>query len=214
MVTDVCTIYLTRMRRHVYVTPKSYLSFIALYKDIYLSKYGDLASEESNIRKGLERLAEAAEGIKELQINLEEEKKEQKIAADATKKLLDKLAIENAKASKKEAECNKIKEGCEDQASKITVERKLAQADLDKAMPFVHQAVSAANEIDPKDIKSLSTTSTPVDTTKIIMDVVNIIFQRPLDPCTANRGKKIGKHQFDWLDDSYETQTKITLKHQ
>lgn len=35
MVTEVCEIYFQRMRRHVYVTPKSYLSFIDLYKVVY-----------------------------------------------------------------------------------------------------------------------------------------------------------------------------------
>jgi len=58
--TEVCEIYFQRMRRHVYVTPKSYLSFIDLYKDVYKKKYGGIDVEESNIVKGLERLAEAA----------------------------------------------------------------------------------------------------------------------------------------------------------
>jgi dynein heavy chain len=37
------------MRRHVYVTPKSYLSFIDLYKDVYKKKYKLIDTEESNI---------------------------------------------------------------------------------------------------------------------------------------------------------------------
>ena len=35
MVTEVCDLYFIRMRRHVYVTPKSYLSFIDQYKKVY-----------------------------------------------------------------------------------------------------------------------------------------------------------------------------------
>lgn len=31
MVDEVCAIYFQQMRRHVYVTPKSYLSFISMY---------------------------------------------------------------------------------------------------------------------------------------------------------------------------------------
>jgi len=31
MVTEVCQLYFQQMRRYVYVTPKSYLSFIAMY---------------------------------------------------------------------------------------------------------------------------------------------------------------------------------------
>jgi len=35
MVTEVCTLYYQQMRRHVYVTPKSYLSFIGAYSELY-----------------------------------------------------------------------------------------------------------------------------------------------------------------------------------
>jgi dynein heavy chain, axonemal len=47
------------MRRNVYVTPKSYLSFIAMYKELYDQKYKLIDVEEQNINNGLEKLAEA-----------------------------------------------------------------------------------------------------------------------------------------------------------
>ena len=59
MVTDVCKVYFERMGRHVYVTPKSYLSFIDLYLSVYKTKY----AEKMNIRLGLKKLHEAAQGI-------------------------------------------------------------------------------------------------------------------------------------------------------
>jgi len=46
LVTEVCDVYFQRMRRHVYVTPKSYLSFIELYKDVYKVKYDGIDVEE------------------------------------------------------------------------------------------------------------------------------------------------------------------------
>ena len=63
MVTDVCKVYFERMRRHVYVTPKSYLSFIDLYLSVYKTKYADLNAEKMNIRLGLKKLHEAAQSI-------------------------------------------------------------------------------------------------------------------------------------------------------
>jgi dynein heavy chain len=47
LVTEVCGIYFQRMRRNVYVTPKSYLSFIDLYKDVYQKKYDGIDVEEA-----------------------------------------------------------------------------------------------------------------------------------------------------------------------
>ena len=39
MVSTVCEDYLQQMRRYVYVTPKSYLSFISAYNELYTKKY-------------------------------------------------------------------------------------------------------------------------------------------------------------------------------
>ena len=44
MVSTVCEMYFQRMRRHVYVTPKSYLSFLTAYKKVYAEKYQYLES--------------------------------------------------------------------------------------------------------------------------------------------------------------------------
>jgi dynein heavy chain len=193
MVTEVCLLYYERMRRHVYVTPKSYLSFINMYKEVYKVKYDELNKEEENIRKGLRNVAEATEDISEMKKVLEVKKKEQAIAAEATQKLMDKLSVENAKAAKKEEEVNKVKEGCLSEAAKIEVEKAEAEADLAVAMPFLEKAVAAADSIESNDVKELRGNNKPVDTTKIIMDAVNIIFNLPIAPISMG-DKKIGKN--------------------
>jgi dynein heavy chain len=63
LVDDVCTQYFKRMRRQVFVTPKSYLSFIGFYKDLYLQKYRLLDTDEQNFTIGLAKIAEAQKSI-------------------------------------------------------------------------------------------------------------------------------------------------------
>ena len=46
MVDDVCAVYFQQMRRYVYVTPKSYLSFIQAYHELYVTKYKAIDKEE------------------------------------------------------------------------------------------------------------------------------------------------------------------------
>jgi dynein heavy chain, axonemal len=104
LVTEVCDIYFQRMRRYVYVTPKSYLSFIDLYKQVYKNKHDGLNSEESNIRKGLDKLKQAAEGVELLKIDLKKEEIKLKEASDQTDKLLKELEVENRKAQAKAQE--------------------------------------------------------------------------------------------------------------
>lgn len=74
MVTDVCGIFMAKMRRQVYVTPKSYLSYLAAYKDLYVSKfYGELDIQEKNFKIGVEKIDEAAVSIKIMEEKLKEE---------------------------------------------------------------------------------------------------------------------------------------------
>lgn len=100
------------MRRYVYVTPKSYLAFIDQYKQVYKNKYDGLNDEESNIRKGLERLREAAEGVEELKVDLKKEEIKLKEASDVTDKLLKELEVENKKAKAKADEVAGETEKC------------------------------------------------------------------------------------------------------
>lgn len=100
------------MRRYVYVTPKSYLSFIEQYKSVYKKKYDGINQEESNIKKGLDRLKEAAEGVEELKIDLKKEDLKLKEASDITDKLLKELEVENRKAKIKADEVSVVAEKC------------------------------------------------------------------------------------------------------
>lgn len=130
MVTDVCSVYYEKLRRQVFVTPKSYLSFIKMYYEVYQQKYEELKREEDNIRKGLKNVDEARKDISQMQKKLDIERKEQAVAAEQTNKLLEKLKIENEKAAKKEEEVNKVKSACESDKARIEVEKEEAEREL------------------------------------------------------------------------------------
>jgi dynein heavy chain len=140
LVTEVCDIYFQRMRRYVYVTPKSYLSFIDQYKQVYKAKYDGLNNEESNIRKGLERLAEAATGVEKLKQELKVEEVKLKEASDATDKLLKELEVENRKAQQKSDEVARDAALQTEQKNLIMQEREIANGDLQMALPFLRRA--------------------------------------------------------------------------
>lgn len=77
------------------------------------------------------------------------------------------------------------------------------------------KAESAVDMIKPKDIGELKTSNRPVDTTKLIMDTIHILFQRHLDPVKpkADGGMAILKQLTPFVADSYEgaNGTKTTL---
>jgi dynein heavy chain len=63
------------MRKNVYTTPKSYLSFIALYKDLYNTKWKGIDVDQTNIESGLKKLLEAGIGVSQMKEQLKEEDK-------------------------------------------------------------------------------------------------------------------------------------------
>jgi dynein heavy chain len=63
MVNDVCELYFQKMRRQIYVTPKSFLSYLGSYKSLYLEKYNELDKQEKAYAIGLEKINDATKSI-------------------------------------------------------------------------------------------------------------------------------------------------------
>ena len=66
--TDVCLEYFEKMRRQVYQTPKSYLSFIAAYQVMYKTKLAEIEHKEASILLGLEKLEQGAKDVEDMKV--------------------------------------------------------------------------------------------------------------------------------------------------
>lgn len=60
IVRDICEEYFMKMRRLVYVTPKSYLSYLKSYVILYKKKFTELDKSEENFTVGVRKIDEAA----------------------------------------------------------------------------------------------------------------------------------------------------------
>lgn len=98
LVNNVCEIYFQKMRRQVWVTPKSFLSYLNSYKDLYLKKYEELDIQERSYKIGLSKIQEATISIAKMEVGLKEEEAQLKEASDRTEKLLEDLEKESRKA--------------------------------------------------------------------------------------------------------------------
>lgn len=116
LVDGMCQVYFQQMRRYVYVTPKSYLSFISAYQELYNKKYSAIDLEEQNITKGLDKLDEATSDVDKLKVVLEDENVKLEAATESTNKLLKELEVENKNADVKAQEVNGVTIACQEQA--------------------------------------------------------------------------------------------------
>lgn len=114
MVNGVCDSYYQKMRRQVFVTPKSYLSYLNAYKSLYVSKYyGELDIQERNFKIGLEKIAEASVSIAKMEVSLKDEETKLKEASDKTDLLLADIDKESKKAKIKNDQVEKTTSDCQ-----------------------------------------------------------------------------------------------------
>ena len=210
MVNDVCTEYYHKMRRHVYVTPKSYLSFIDSYKDEYSKQYLVKNNKEANIRIGLLKLKEGAEGVEIMKIDLKKENQKLEAATEKTIKLVKNLEKEGEVANRKAQEVQLVKEGCEVDRARIQEEQEAAERELAVALPFQNKAEQALKELHPKDIQELRTYKAPRDVIRLVLDGVQLLLNLPIRHAQVAE-MSIGKESFKFIADSFDDHTKVTL---
>jgi dynein heavy chain len=170
MVREVSEQYFIQMRKSVFTTPKSYLSFLAMYKDLYKKKWKEIDVQQSSIKSGLDKLLEATVGVGEMKKALLIEDQKLKIATEETNKLIATLTIENAAAEKKTIECEGTKNMVIDKKTTIGIEKEAADRDLQAAMPFVEAAEKALSGIKANDITELKNMAKLHEVGKIILD--------------------------------------------
>lgn len=69
-ITVACQEYFEKYRRHVYVTPKSYLSFIAGYRDLYNKKLAHTHELAAAINSGLNKMNEAKVDVNRMKVHI------------------------------------------------------------------------------------------------------------------------------------------------
>merc|ERR1719181_1747117 len=182
MVVEVCDEYFQSMRRNVYQTPKSYLSFIASYKDMYSEKLREIEEKEARINLGLEKLVKGAEDVEMMKVVLAEEQIKLDKATAETNKMLESLEASSAEATKESEAVAKIAASCEEDAARIAGEKAACQKDLAKAQPYVDEAETAIDSIKPAHIGEIKKLAKPSDIIKLVFDGVLILFKNQLLP--------------------------------
>lgn len=93
MVVESCSDYFVQMRRRVYQTPRSFLSFLGSYKDLYLTKKEEVDVKSKRVVVGLDKLKKGASDVELMKVQLKEEEVKLKEADLATTKMLSKLEV-------------------------------------------------------------------------------------------------------------------------
>ena len=158
---QVCREYYDYFRRHVYVTPKSYLSFIQEYMKVYIKKKEAISVKETTINNGLAKLAEAEKDIAkksaEMQVQVVEV---EKIKKEVDLKEQD-LSVKNAATAQLEREVSAEEEKCNKNAAIIKAKSDEVNRELAEAKPKLEKAQQKIIDLDQKVLQPLGKLNVP-----------------------------------------------------
>lgn len=207
IVMDSCEEYFQKMRRHVYQTPKSFLSFLADYSGMYSAKISEIIMKANRVEIGLDKLKAGANDVEKMKVVLGGEDAKLRVAEAATNEMLKRLEVSAMAAKKEENAVSKIKYDCQEVAARITKEKADAEEDLAKAQPFVDEADAAAGSIKPSDLSELKKLAKPSDIIRLIFDCVALLRMDKLvrvEPMEVTIGAGKDKRTSMFIKDSFK----------
>jgi len=191
MVDDGCDLFFERFRRRTYVTPKSYLSFIELYREVYVKKVAHVEELATSINQGLVKLEQASADVDVMKIELREKEKTLAVAQTQSAHMLQEITTSTARAEKKKAEVQSVKDLLSVEADAIAEDKAVVEGDLLAAKPALDEAEAALSAITAKDIGMLKSLKKPPELIKRLFDCVLILFQEPVIPCDVEMVKRL-----------------------
>uniref|UniRef100_A0A803YAX6 Dynein axonemal heavy chain 8 n=1 Tax=Meleagris gallopavo TaxID=9103 RepID=A0A803YAX6_MELGA len=150
IVSESCENYFQRYRRRAHVTPKSYLSFINGYKDVYAEKLASINEQAERMQIGLSKLMEASESVAKLSKELAVKEKELAVASVKADEVLAEVKVSAEAASKVKNEVQAVKDKAQKIVDEIDLEKMKAESKLEAAKPALEEAEASLQQF-PKD---------------------------------------------------------------
>jgi hypothetical protein len=148
-------------KRKVYVTPKSYLELIALYKSLLARKRADLSAARQRLEGGVAKIAAAGAQVADLKAALEVEMAVVAEKKQATDRLIESIGRERATVD----EAVEASRGDEEAAAELQAEVQRTQSDcardLAAAEPVIAAAEAALNSLDKASLGELKSFGSP-----------------------------------------------------
>ncbi|XP_009944314.1 PREDICTED: dynein heavy chain 8, axonemal, partial [Leptosomus discolor] len=186
IVSESCENYFQRYQRRAYVTPKSYISFINGYKEVYTEKLKSISEQAERMQIGLSKLMEASESVAKLSEELAVKKKELTLASIKADKVLAEVTERAEAAAKVKNEVQGVKDKAQKIVDEIDLEKVKAETKLEAAKPALEAAKAALNTIKPVDIATVRKLAKPPHLIMRVMDCCLLLFQKKVDPVTTD----------------------------
>ena len=172
-----CVSYFERFRRTTHVTPKSFMSFLISYKDVYSKKETEIGEMSRRMNAGLEKLLEASQNVETMKEQLAKMEKELEVANMRAERVLQEVTKKAKEAEVIKERIVESKNAAQAIVDNIEVERKAAETTLLAAKPALDEAENALNTIKQSNIATVRKLGRPPHLIMRVMDCTMILFQ-------------------------------------
>ncbi|KAK7898572.1 hypothetical protein WMY93_019425 [Mugilogobius chulae] len=174
-VRDMSEQYFSRLRRHNYVTPTSYLELILTFKTLLNAKRNEVDAARNRYIVGLEKLDFAASQVSVMQQELTALQPELIQTSAETDKMMVKIEKETVEVDAKKELVSADEKVANEAAAAAQAIKDECEGDLAEAMPALEAALSALDTLKPADITVVKSMNNPPGPVKLVMESICVM---------------------------------------
>jgi dynein heavy chain len=192
-----CIQFESELNRFNFVTPKSYLELLTLYKTLLEKKKNDLTTLRNRISTGLEKLLNATKEVQNLQEELKNTQPLLLQTSQEVEKTMKQISEDKAAAQVIRESVLKKEEFASNKAQETKKIADESQRDLDEALPALDAALESLNSLSKNDVIEVRSMQRPPEGVKLVIEAVCIM--KGIKPKRVD-SDKIGKKVDDYWD--------------
>ena len=189
LVSEEATNFQNELSRVYYVTPAVYIEFFNLFTSLLAKRTSEFNVRKEQLEKGVEKLTETNEKVTEMEAELQDLKPLLQKKAVETNKLMDKLKIDREKVNEAHRQILSEEEVVKQVRQEAKVLARDAQDDLDNALPLLHAALSAVEDLKNRksDLAVVKTFTKPPQLVVEVMEAVCLLCGKNPDWTSAKQ---------------------------
>jgi dynein heavy chain len=193
------------LRRKVYITPKSYLDSISMYKKFLDEKRLELDETILRLSTGLQKLATTNIQVAELKKMLTELRPELHQQSTVANEKANQVKIEKKKAEEKERVVEKEASEVGIQANEVRAIKERVELKLQDARPAMEEAKAALEVLNDDDITEIKGFTNPPTAVSMVLEAIMIYLKEPKTDWPSAR-KVMGDKSFKDKLKNYEVE--------
>jgi len=171
-----------------YLTPRHFLDFVDQFSKLHTEKRDDLEEQQRHINVGLDKLRDTKEKVKQLNLELEQKKRQlTKKQEEAEQKLAQILKDEKEAEGKKRAS-EELQVALAQEERNVEERQAIVNADLAKAEPAVEEAARSVSNIKRQHLQEVRSMARPPNGVRLAVEAVCALLGHKVNDWSSVQG--------------------------